>query len=169
MKKQVSMMFTLLALILSIGAIAQDKKPASPAAKAEGSIDGIKVTVDYAQPSAKGRKIMGDLVPYGKVWRTGANAVTSIEFSADVKVEGKLLSKGKYGLFTVPGEKEWVVIFSKQASGSPFDYSDKRDALRVNVKPGKAAAFVEMFTIAVEKNNVVLSWENISVPVKVSK
>lgn len=169
MKKQVSMMFTLLALILSIGAIAQDKKPASPAAKAEGSIDGIKVTVDYAQPSAKGRKIMGDLVPYGKVWRTGANAVTSIEFSADVKVEGKSLSKGKYGLFTVPGEKEWVVIFSKQASGSPFDYSDKRDALRVNVKPGKAAAFVEMFTIAVEKNNVVLSWENISVPVKVSK
>ena len=169
MKKQVSMMFTLLALILSIGAIAQDKKPASPAAEAEGSIDGIKVTVDYAQPSAKGRKIMGDLVPYGKVWRTGANAVTSIEFSADVKIEGKSLSKAKYGLFTVPGEKEWVIVFSKQASGSPFDYSDKQDALRVTAKPGKATAFVEMFTIAVEKNNVVLSWENTSIPFKVSK
>jgi len=65
MKRQVSMLFTLLALIFSIGALAQDKKPASPPAKAEGSIDGIKVTVDYAQPSAKGRKIMGDLVPFG--------------------------------------------------------------------------------------------------------
>ena len=169
MKRKVSMMFTLLALILSIGAIAQDKKPASPPAKAEGSIDGIKVTVDYAQPSAKGRKIMGDLVPYGKVWRTGANAVTSIEFSADVKIEGKALPKGKYGLFSIPGEKEWVIVFSKQASGSPFDYSDKQDALRVNVKPGKAAAFVEMFTVAVEKSNVVLSWENTAVRFKVSK
>lgn len=169
MKRQVSMMFTLLALILSIGAFAQDKKPASPPAKAEGSIDGIKVTIDYAQPSAKGRKIMGDLVPYGKVWRTGANAVTSIEFNADVKIEGKALPKGKYGLFTIPGESEWVVVFSKQASGSPYDYSDKQDVLRVNVKPGKASAFVEMFTISVEKNNIVLSWENTSVPFKVSK
>lgn len=169
MKRQVSMLFMLLAVILSLGAHAQDKKPASPPAKAEGTIDGIKVTIDYAQPSAKGRKIMGDLVPYGKVWRTGANAVTSIEFSADVKVEGKALPKGKYGLFTVPGEKEWVVIFSKQASGSPFDYSEKQDALRVNVKPGKTDAFVETFTIAVEKNNVLLKWENTSVPFKVSK
>ncbi len=169
MKRQVSMMFTFLALMLSVGVMAQDKKPASPPAKAEGTIDGIKVTVDYAQPSAKGRKIMGDLVPYGKVWRTGANAVTSIEFSGDVKIEGKALAKGIYGLFTIPGEKEWVVVFNKQASGSPYDYSDKQDALRITVKPAKAAAFVEMFTIAVEKNNVVLSWENTSVSVKVSK
>jgi hypothetical protein len=169
MKKQASMFLTLVALVFSLGVLAQDKKPASPPAKAEGSIDGIKVTVDYAQPSAKGRKIVGDLVPYGKVWRTGANAVTSIEFSADVKVEGKVLPKGKYGLFTIPGENEWVIIFSKQATGSPFDYSDKQDALRVNVKPGKADAFVEAFTITVEKSNVVLKWENTLVPFKVSK
>ncbi len=169
MKKQASMFLTLVALVFSLSLLAQDKKPASPPAKAEGSIDGIKVTVDYAQPSAKGRKIVGDLVPYGKVWRTGANAVTAIEFSADVKVEGKTLPKGKYGLFTIPGENEWVIIFSKQASGSPFDYSDKQDALRVNVKPGKADAFVETFNIAVEKGTVVLKWENTSVPFKVSK
>ncbi len=167
MKKQVSMLITLVALVFSISAWAQ--KPASPPAKAEGSIDGVKVTVDYAQPSAKGRKIMGELVPFGEVWRTGANAVSAIEFGSDVKVEGKALPKGKYGLFTIPGEKEWVIIFSKQNSGSPFDYSDKKDALRVNVKPGKADAFVEIFTITVEKNNVVLKWENTAVAFKVTK
>ena len=167
MKKQASMFMTLIALVFSLSAWAQ--KPASPPAKAEGSIDGVKVTVDYAQPSAKGSKIMGELVPFGEVWRTGANAVSAIEFASDVKVEGKALPKGKYGLFTIPGEKEWVIIFSKQNSGSPFDYSDKKDALRVNVKPGKADAFVETFTIAVEKNNVVLKWENTAVAFKVTK
>jgi len=167
MKKQASMFLTLIAFVFSLSAWAQ--KPASPPAKAEGSIDGVKVTIDYAQPSAKGRKIMGELVPFGEVWRTGANAVTAIEFGADVKVEGKALPKGKYGLFTIPGESEWVIIFSKQNSGSPFDYSDKKDALRVNVKPGKADAFVETFTIAIEKNNVVLKWENTAVAFKVTK
>jgi len=167
MKKQASMFLTLIALVFSLSAWAQ--KPASPPAKAEGSIDGVKVTIDYAQPSAKGRKIMGELVPFGEVWRTGANAVTTIEFGADVKVEGKALTKGKYGFFTIPGESEWVIIFSKQNSGSPFDYSDKKDALRVNVKPGKADAFVETFTIAIEKNNVVLKWENTAIAFKVTK
>lgn len=169
MKRQVSLMFAVMALILSVGAIAQDKKPASPPAKAEGTIDGVKVTVDYSQPSAKGRKIMGELVPYGKVWRTGANATTAIEFSGDVKVEGKAVAKGKYGLYTIPGESEWTIIINKVATGSPYDYSDKQDVVRVAVKPGKAKSFVETFTIAVEKNNVVLSWENTSVSFKVSK
>ncbi|MEQ1585252.1 MAG: DUF2911 domain-containing protein [Cyclobacteriaceae bacterium] len=167
MKKQASMFLTLIALVFSLSAWAQ--KPASPPAKAEGSIDGVKVTIDYAQPSAKGRKIMGELVPFGEVWRTGANAVSAIEFGADVKVEGKALPKGKFGLFTIPGESEWVIIFSKQNSGSPFDYSDKKDALRVNVKPSKTDAFVETFTIAVEKNKVVLKWENTAVAFKVTK
>src|SRR6187401_294010 len=111
--KRVSMMFTLLALVLSVAVFAQDKKPASPPAKAEGTIDGVKVTIDYHQPSAKGRKIMGGLVPYGEVWRTGANNSTSIEFSSDVKIEGKALPKGKYGLYTLPGENEWVIIINK--------------------------------------------------------
>jgi hypothetical protein len=167
--KKVSMMFTVLALIFSVAVVAQDKKPASPPAKAEGTIDGIKVTVDYSAPSAKGRKIMGELVPYGKVWRTGANATTAIEFTGDVKVEGKALPKGKYGLYTIPGENEWTIIFNKVSTGSPYDYSDKQDALRVTVKPGKSKSFVETFVVAVEKNNVLLSWENTSVSFKVSK
>ncbi len=169
MKKQVSLLVILLAVFFSMNLVAQEKKMPSPAAKAEATMDGVKVAINYSQPSAKGRKIMGGLVPFGEVWRTGANATTSIEFSGDVKIEGKALPKGKYGLFTIPGENEWTIIINKQGTGSPFDYSDKQDVLRVAVKPGKAKSFVETFTIAVEKNNVELSWENTSVSFKVSK
>lgn len=169
MKKQTTLVLALIALFVSFGALAQDKKPASPPAKAEGTIEGVKITVDYSQPSAKGRKIMGGLVPYGEVWRTGANAATTIEFSENVKVEGQALPKGKYGLFTIPGENEWVIIINKQAGGSPFDYSDKQDVFRVKVKPGKTAAFVETFTISVEKSQVVLKWENTQAAFKISK
>lgn len=167
MKKQSTFLLALIALFVSFGALAQ--KPASPPAKAEGTIDGVKITIDYAQPSAKGRKIMGELVPFGEVWRTGANATTSIEFSENVKIEGQAVAKGKYGLFTIPGENEWVIIINKQATGSPFDYSDAKDVVRVKVKPGKAASFVETFTIAVEKGQVTLKWENTQVGFKVSK
>ena len=149
------------AILISMVAAAQ--KPASPPAKAEGKIGSATITIDYSQPSAKGRKIMGGLNPWGEVWRTGANATTSIDFSADVKVEGQALAKGKYGLFTIPGENEWTIIFNSQATGSPFDYSDKKDVLRVKVKSSKTASFVETFVISVEKDQVVLKWENTQV------
>lgn len=169
MKKQISFVFTVLALGIFSGVMAQEKKIASPPAKAEGSIDGVSVTVNYNQPSAKGRKIMGALVPFGEVWRTGANATTSIEFGGNVKIEGQAVAKGKYGLFTIPGENEWIIIINKQASGSPFDYSDKQDVVRVKVKPGKTSAFVETFVIAVEQGTLTLKWENTSIPVKITK
>lgn len=169
MKKLLSLTLTLFAVALCASVFAQDKKPASPPAKAEGTIDGVKVTVDYHQPSAKGRKIMGDLVPYGEVWRTGANATTSIEFSGNVKLEGQAIAKGKYGLFTIPGENEWVIIINKQADGSPYDYSDAKDVVRVKVKPSKTSAFVETFTIEAGKSQVVLKWENTQVGFKITK
>ncbi len=168
MRKLLSITLTLFAVALCASVVAQEK-PASPPAKAEGTIDGIKVTIDYHQPSAKGRKIMGGLVPFGEVWRTGANATASIEFSANVNLEGKALAKGKYGLFTIPGENEWVIIINKQADGSPYDYSDAKDVVRVNVKPSKTSGFAETFTIATEKNQVVLKWENTQVAFKVTK
>ncbi|MBM3177689.1 MAG: DUF2911 domain-containing protein [Bacteroidetes bacterium] len=150
-------------------ATAQEKKMASPPASADGTVDGIKVHVDYHQPSARGRKIMGGLVPYNQVWRTGANATTSIEFSDAVKVEGKAVAKGKYGLFTVPGENEWTIIINKTIKWGSYEYKESEDLLRVKVKPGKTDSFVETFTIAVEKNQVVLRWENTQVAFKVSK
>lgn len=168
MKKHISIL-TLFAFALSIAAFAQDKKPASPPAKAEGTIDGVKITIDYSQPSAKGRKIMGGLVPYGEVWRTGANATTTIEFSENVKIEGKAVAKGKYGLYTLPGENEWVIIINKGIKWGAFDYKQADDVVRVTVKPGKTASFVETFNIAVEKDKVVLNWENTSAAFKISK
>lgn len=168
MKKQsilVVMMFTL----LSIGATAQDKSMPSPPAKATATIDGITVTIDYHQPSAKGRKVMGALVPFGEVWRTGANATTSIDFSANAKVEGQAVPKGKYGLYTIPGENEWVIIINKDIKWGHYDYTDKADVQRVKVKPSKSASFVETFTISIKDGNVVMEWENTSVSFKISK
>lgn len=163
--------FSLLVVLafFSVAAIAQDKKMPSPPAKAEGTIDGIAVTIDYHQPSAKGRKMLGGINPYGEVWRTGANATTSVEFSGPVKIEGKELAAGKYGLFTIPGENEWVIIFNKTIKWGAYSYNKDEDVLRVTVKPGKTPSFVETFTISVEKNNIVLNWENTSVSFKVSK
>lgn len=169
MKKQISLLVILLAVFFSMNLVAQEKKAASPAAKAEAAMDGVNVAINYSQPSAKGRKIMGGLVPFGEVWRTGANATTSIEFSGDVKIEGQSLPKGKYGLYTLPGEGEWVIIIIKTIDGDANKYDKANDVLRVKVKPGKTDSFVETFNIGIEKNNVVLKWENTLVSFKVSK
>src|SRR6187431_2271455 len=104
------MLFVVMAAVVS--AQAQDK-PASPKAEASGTLGAAKTKVTYCQPSARGRKVMGALVPYGEVWRTGANEATVIEFDKPVKVEGKDLAAGKYSLFTIPGESEWTIIFNK--------------------------------------------------------
>jgi hypothetical protein len=164
MKKSITVI--LLALIAASG-IAQNKP--SPPATAEGTAGAVNVKVSYSQPSAKGRKVMGELVPYGKVWRTGANETTSIEFSGPVKIEGKDLAAGKYALFTIPGENEWTIIINKDIAWGSFSYKEASDVLRVNVKPGKTAAFVETFKISVEKGQVVLQWENTSVAFKVTQ
>jgi Protein of unknown function (DUF2911) len=168
MKKQ-SILFLMMVTILSIGATAQDKAMPSPPAKATATIDGVTVTIDYHQPSAKGRKVMGALVPFGEVWRTGANATTSIDFGANAKIEGQAVPKGKYGLYTIPGENEWVIIINKDIKWGHYDYTDKADVLRVKVKPSKTASFVEKFTINIKDGNVVMEWENTSVSFKISK
>lgn len=165
-----NLIFLLAALtVLFTDAAAQEQKPKSPAVTASGKIDGVSVTINYGQPSARGRKIMGGLVPYGKVWRTGANATTSIEFSDAVKIDGKTVAKGKYGLYTIPGESEWTIMINKDIKWGSDEYTEKQDVARVKAKPVKTAAFVEAFTISVEKNLVVLRWENTEVSFKVSK
>jgi Protein of unknown function (DUF2911) len=168
MKKQ-SILFLLLASVISITSMAQDKKMPSPPAKAEGTSDGVAVTIDYHQPSAKGRKMLGGINPYGEVWRTGANATTTIELSANAKIEGQAVPKGKYGLYTIPGETEWTIIINKGIKWGAYDYTDKEDVVRVKVKPSKTASFVETFTISIKNGNVVMGWENTSVSFKITK
>ncbi len=168
MKKQ-SILFLLFATIFSATAIAQDKKMPSPPAKASGAADGVAVTIDYHQPSARGRKMLGGINPYGEVWRTGANATTTIDLGANVKIEGQAVAKGKFGLYTIPGENEWTIIINKGIKWGAYDYSDKEDVVRVKVKPAKTASFVETFTINIKDGNVVMEWENTSVSFKITK
>jgi hypothetical protein len=148
-------------LFISIGAFGQNP-PASPPAKAsETTNSGAVITIDYSQPSVKGRTIGKDLEPMeGKVWRTGANKATVFEVSKDVKVEGKALPAGKYGLFTIVNGDEWTIIFNKTADQwGAFNYKEADDALRVKVKGGKTKAFSEKMTFVIDKKGKVsLMW-----------
>jgi len=145
----------------------------SPPAKATGKIGAANITIDYSSPSVKGRKIWGELVPYGKEWRAGANEATIFETTAPIKVEGKDLPAGKYSLFAIPGEKEWTIIFNSETGqwgvkkGGVANLDRSKDVLSVNVKPKKAAATNEKLAYVVEKNGFSLKWENVEVPVAV--
>lgn len=167
-----SVLVLVFAFALSLSALAQDdktKRP-SPAKTAEGTIDGVKIKVDYSAPSAKGRKMLGGKEAYGSVWRTGANEATVIEFDKAAKIEGQPIAAGKYELFTIPGESEWVIIIQKYGKQwGAYDYKESNDVLRVKVKSGKTPAFVETFNIAVGGSEVTLSWENTLVAFKVTK
>ena len=114
--------------------------------------------------------MIGGKEPFGTVWRTGANAATTIEFDQDVKIEGKRLPAGKYALFTIPDEEEWTIIFNKDFNQQgAYNYDEKKDVLRVKVDAKKPAQFVETFTIIPEKDRVTLKWENTEVAFKVKK
>jgi hypothetical protein len=145
----------------------------SPNATVAQTIGVTRVEVVYSRPHVKGptrkeeRVIWGALVPYDQVWRTGANNVTKFTADGDITVEGQKLTAGSYGLFTIPGKTEWTVIFNKQATGSPADYSAEKDVLRVKVKP-QVTDMHELFTIGfpqVTSNSAVLAlrWEKLSV------
>jgi hypothetical protein len=131
------------------------------------------VTLTYSRPLAKGRKIYGKLIPWGQVWRAGANENTTIAFSRPVMVEGKPLAEGTYGLHMIPNEKEWTLIFSKtnDAWGS-FSYKQEEDALRVTVKP-RQTELHEALTYSFDdlkpgEVTVTLAWEKTAVPFKVA-
>jgi hypothetical protein len=127
------------------------------------------ITINYHRPLVKGRKVWGGLVPYGQVWRAGANENTTIEFSDPVTVEGKTLAKGIYGLHMIPTENDWTVIFSKVATAwGSFTYKESEDALRVNVKPRpadmKEALAYEIDNVTPNAAVVTLRWEKVAAP-----
>jgi len=132
------------------------------------------ITVKYHRPLVKGRKIWGGLVPYGKVWRAGANENTTIEFSDPVSVEGQPLAKGIYGLHMIPNPDSWTVIFSKtNTAWGSYSYKQDEDALRVNVKPKplaeqKEALEFEFDDLKPDSTTVMLKWEKLGVPFTVS-
>ena len=144
----------------------------SPDATVSQYVGITKITVDYSSPGVKGRKIWGELVPYGEIWRTGANEVTSITFSTPAKVNGNELPAGTYAIHTIPGESEWEIIFSNDTKvDDPMTYDQNKDALRIKVKP-EPNPFTERMAFTItdmtdNSANVNLIWEKLKIPFKV--
>jgi hypothetical protein len=144
----------------------KSKRP-SPPATAMAKVGKANITINYGQPSVKGRGVWGKLVPYGEVWRTGANEATTFETDKDIKVQGKVLPAGKYGFFTVPGEKEWTIVFNKVPNQwGAFKYDQAQDYVRVTAKPKKSAKFNEKLLYSINKGWVSIDWENLDVSFK---
>lgn len=163
---------SLIILLAATAALAQQqvRTPApSPKATWTQTVGITDITMDYSRPGVKGRAIWGGLVPYDKVWRTGANAATTIKFGDDVMVNGQKLAKGTYSFHTIPGRDEWTVIFNTVADqwGS-YSYDEAKDALRVKVKPEKAEfrewMGFDLDEMTTDTAKVVLRWENVAVP-----
>lgn len=151
-----------------------DFPQASPSASVKERVGVTDVSVEYSRPSVRERKIFGGLVPYGQVWRTGANAATKVTFSTDVKVGGTAVPAGSYALFTIPGEAEWTVILSKVVDGQwgSYAYDQKDDQARIKVKPARMTEPLETMTIGLQdmhagKANLVIAWEKTKVPVEI--
>lgn len=158
----------LLTMIVTVFANAQGKK-ASPAETAKGTINGAEITINYGSPSVKNREIWGKLVPYGEVWRAGANEATTFETSKTISVAGQKLEAGKYSFFIIPEKDKATIIFNKDAKQwGAYDYDKSKDVLRVDVKPTAKSESTEKMLFTVNKDNVTLSWEkwNIVVPIK---
>src|SRR5215467_13635419 len=171
--------FVLCLAVLSVGASVSAQSDlklpdASQAAEVKQRIALTDIIVNYHRPLVKGRKIWGGLVPYGKVWRAGANENTTIEFSDPVSVEGKPLDKGTYGLHMIPNADSCTVIFSKTNTGwGSYSYDQKDDALRVDVKPrplseNKEALEFEFEDLKPTSTAVTLKWEKLGIPFTVS-
>jgi hypothetical protein len=171
--RKITSLLSLSVLVLAGAAVAQEpKKPLSPPAKAEATLNGKKVSIDYAAPSKRGRAIMGELVPYGKVWRTGANAATSLKTEGDLMIGTVHVPAGSYTLYTIPGEKEWTLIISKQTGQWGSDYDESKDLGRTKMTVKALAAPTETFVIAIAPNGpnaatLRLAWENVEATTRV--
>ncbi len=140
-----------------------DANRASKNGRTDGVVDGVEITIEYGRPNVKGREIWGALVPYDRVWRTGADEATTIAFAGPVMVGGQALAAGRYGLFTIPGEGEWTVILNRVADQwGAYGYDAGEDALRIQAVP-EDAEFVESLSFAIDEGRVVLRWERLAV------
>lgn len=155
-----------LAVLASTGAAQQDKSTRpSPPAKAECALPGGKtITVDYSSPRVRGRKIFGGLVPFGEVWRTGANEATAFVTGAELTVDGKAVPPGRYTIFTIPNPDKWTLIISKKRGEWGIPYPGEADDLvRADMKVSKLPSAVENFTISFDKAGagctMNLDWE----------
>ena len=158
-----------LLVVLGLASSCNAQKPQSPKAEAKSA----HISISYGQPSVRGRVIFGQLVPYGQVWRTGANEATEITFKKDASFGGKKVKAGTYTLFTIPGEKEWTIILNsvlKQWGAFGYDKVKDKNVLETTVPSTKLSTVVEQFTISIpsSENAVLLQWDKTSVSIPVS-
>ncbi|HZL65911.1 MAG TPA: DUF2911 domain-containing protein, partial [Candidatus Limnocylindrales bacterium] len=153
-KGRLGMVVVMGILALTTVTVAQEKKPLSPPGEASVKFDdGKTVTIQYSRPSMRGRKIFGGLVPYGQVWRTGANAATSLQTDVDLTIGGANVPAGSYTLYTLPGMNSWKLIINKQTGQWGTEYSQGQDLARVNMKVGQLPSGMETFTISLDKTS----------------
>ncbi len=163
----------LLFIFLSSGVFAQLNLPApSPKATVTQTVGLTDITIEYSSPGVKGRTIFGDLVPYDKLWRTGANAATKITFSKDVNISGTKVPKGTYSILSIPGKTQWTIIINKNASVSVNEYKQEEDAVRIMVSPETAPmrerlAF-QLVDFEDSKVTVSLEWDKTRVSFPIS-
>ncbi len=145
----------------------------SPLSTLQQRVGLTDIKVVYSRPSAKGRPIFGGLIPYGQVWRTGANAATRISFSTPVKLNGTDVAAGEYALFTIPGQDQWTIILNKDLKGSPLSYHESNDVVRFTAPAVGLAENIETFTILVnairdDSARIDLIWEHTAVAIRLN-
>lgn len=162
--------------LLASGALAQQGKPPlprvpiSPRAMEEIAVGTGQLQVEYSRPFAKGRKVFGGLVPWGTVWRTGANAATTLKTNVDLTLGDTLVPKGTYTLYTLPGEKAWRLIVSRQTGQWGTEYDPRKDLARIDMKVETRPDHLEAFTISLLpedafRGSLRFSWERLTLSV----
>ncbi len=169
MKKLLLSAFTFVSIIAS----AQLRLPSpSPSASLTQTVGTTDISINYSRPSLKGREIFGKLLPYDKIWRTGANGATKITTSSDIMVEGQKLAAGTYSIFSIPMDGHFTVIFNKDAGASEQSYSQDKDALRVHVMtqpiPTKQSFGIDIEDITDSTASLNIAWEKTLIPVKLA-
>jgi len=166
----------LIVAVLAVSAIAYGQNPpASPPGTASVTFaDGKTVTINYSRPSMKGREIFGGLVPYGQVWRTGANAATSLKTDVDLTIGGASVPAGGYTLYTIPNQIGWKLIINRETGQWGTKYEDGQDLARVDMKVSKNTSPTEQFTISLDKTGptaatLKLDWANTTASVNVAE
>src|SRR5271165_2748753 len=174
-KKHIWILATITIGVLATILAAQQGKPASPPGEATLKFaDGKTVSIEYSRPSMRGRKIFGGLVPYDQVWRTGANAATSLKTNVALNIGGANVPAGSYTLYTLPGASSWKLIINKQTRQWGTNYDQSQDLARVDMKVGQLPSALEQFTISFDKTGgsgatLKLEWANTMASVDVKE
>jgi hypothetical protein len=165
----------MIASITAVVSASAQQSPASPPGTASVTFaDGKTVTINYSRPSMRGRQIFGGLVPYGQVWRTGANAATSLKTDVDLTIGGANVPAGSYTLYSIPSETGWKLIINKETGQWGTKYAESQDLARVDMKVSKNASPTEQFTISLDKTSgntatLKLDWANTTASVNVTE